>query len=263
MKKLYWQPLLAVVALTLAALACGPFSALSTGSLSTSTSNFSGEDIDQLNASLAIGAGELQVGGGGTDLVEAVFEYNIEEWAPISESSANGTTGRFTARQPAYEGIPIGDDVINRWDITFNDDVPLDLAVELGAGDSTLALQSLNLQDFSLNAGAGDVTIELGSANLTDVDIQAGVGKLDVDLTGNWESDADIRITGGVGDLNLLLPKDVGVIVNLSVGLGDINASGLNVDGDSYTNDAYGSSTVTLYVDFTGGVGAITLRVED
>jgi hypothetical protein len=44
-------------------------------------------------------------------------------------------------------------------------------------------------------------------------------------------------------------------------GLGKINAKGLNRAGDSYVNDAYGDSDVTLKVDVEGGVGQINLKV--
>ena len=44
-------------------------------------------------------------------------------------------------------------------------------------------------------------------------------------------------------------------------GLGKINAEGLNRVGDSYVNDAYGESDVTLNVDVQGGVGEINLEV--
>ena len=39
------------------------------------------------------------------------------------------------------------------------------------------------------------------------------------------------------------------------------NAKGLKKVGDSYVNDAYGESDVTLDVDVRGGVGEINLEV--
>ena len=44
-----------------------------------------------------------------------------------------------------------------------------------------------------------------------------------------------------------------------SLGVGDVSASGLNQNGDTYTNDSYGESDVTLNIDISGGVGQITL----
>jgi hypothetical protein len=44
-------------------------------------------------------------------------------------------------------------------------------------------------------------------------------------------------------------------------GLGQINAEGLQKQGDSYVNDAYGEFRVTLDVDIQGGFGQINLEV--
>jgi hypothetical protein len=68
---------------------------------------------------------------------------------------------------------------------------------------------------------------------------------------------------GGAGEATLRLLRDVGVRVDAERGLGEINASGLTKDGNTYTNDAYGSSDTTLSIDFEGGVGQVNLDVAD
>jgi hypothetical protein len=82
-----------------------------------------------------------------------------------------------------------------------------------------------------------------------------------VDLTGDYTQDFDASIQGGVGEATVLLPSAVGVKANAEGGLGKINAKGLKREGDSYVNDAYGNSSVTLSVDVQGGVGQINLEV--
>ena len=57
------------------------------------------------------------------------------------------------------------------------------------------------------------------------------------------------------------MPSGVGVKAKAEGGLGKINAEGLKKVGDSYVNDAYGESDVTLNVDVKGGVGEINLEV--
>jgi hypothetical protein len=51
------------------------------------------------------------------------------------------------------------------------------------------------------------------------------------------------------------------VRVNAEGGLGQIKAEGFQREDDSYVNDAYGDSDVTLDVDVRGGVGQINLEV--
>jgi hypothetical protein len=59
----------------------------------------------------------------------------------------------------------------------------------------------------------------------------------------------------------VLLPSEVGVKAKAEGCLGKINAEGLQRVGDSYVNDAYRESDVTLKVDVQGGVGEINLEV--
>ena len=68
-------------------------------------------------------------------------------------------------------------------------------------------------------------------------------------------------LQGGVGEATVRLPSEVGVRVEARGGLGQINAEGLQKQGDSYANDAYGDSEVTLDVDIQGGVRQINLEV--
>jgi hypothetical protein len=58
-----------------------------------------------------------------------------------------------------------------------------------------------------------------------------------------------------------MLPSGVGVKAKAQGGLGKVNAEGLKRVGDSYVNDAYGESDVTLNVEVQGGIGKINLEV--
>jgi hypothetical protein len=128
----------------------------------------------------------------------------------------------------------------NEWDISFNEVVPTDLVAKMGAGESDLDLDSLALKGLDLKMGAGKSTI---------------------DLTGDYAKGFDASIEGEVGEATVLLPSGVGVKAKAEGGLGKVNAEGLEKVGDSYVNDAYGESDVTLSVDVQGGVGEINLQV--
>jgi D-alanyl-D-alanine carboxypeptidase len=83
-----------------------------------------------------------------------------------------------------------------------------------------------------------------------------------MDLTGDWTDDLEADITGGVGEMTLGLPGNVGVLVDVTEGVGNVSASNLTKDGDTYTNDAYGESEVTLRFNITSAVGNINLEAE-
>jgi hypothetical protein len=187
-----------------------------------------------------MGAGELNLTGGADRLMEADFAYNVADWEPEVNYDVSGETGELIVEQGQGEGPPIGGDARNEWDIRFNDEVPTDLSVQMGAGESDLDLDSLTLRGLDLEMGAGRTTI---------------------DLTGAYEGDLVASIQGGVGEATVRLPSEVGVRVEAQGGLGQINAEGLQKEGEAYVNDAYGDSEVTLDVDIQGGVGQINLEV--
>jgi hypothetical protein len=198
------------------------------------------ENAQSARAELKMGAGELNITGGADQLMEGEFSYNVAEWKPKVSYNVSGDEGELVVKQGGTEGVHLDADGRNEWDIRLNDEVPTDLVVQMGAGESDLDLDSLAL---------------------TGVDLQMGAGKTTVDLTGDYAQNFDASIQGGVGEATVLLPSEVGVKAKAEGGLGKINAQGLQTVGDSYVNDAYGESDITLSVDVQGGVGEINLKV--
>ena len=198
------------------------------------------EDARSVRALLAMGAGELNVGGAAHALMEGDFSFNVSDWKPKVSYEVNGGKGELSVKQGSSKGARVGSGARNEWDVRLNDEVPTDLAVELGAGESDLDLDSLTL---------------------TGLDLQMGAGKTTVDLTGAYDRDFDASVQGGVGQAMVMLPSEIGVKATAEGGLGKINATGLTREGDAYVNDAYGDSDVTLKVDVEGGVGEINLKV--
>ena len=198
------------------------------------------EDAKSVRAHLTMGAGELKVGGAADALMEGDFSYNVAAWKPQIDYEVSGEKGDLTVEQGSGDDGRLGGGARNEWDLRFNDDVPTDLVVEMGAGESDLDLDSLTLTGLDLEMGAGETT---------------------VDLTGDYAQDFDASIEGGVGEATVLVPSEVGVRVRAEGGLGKINAEGFQREGEAYVNDAYGDSDVSLDVDVRGGVGTINLEV--
>jgi hypothetical protein len=198
------------------------------------------KNAQSTRAQLKMGAGELNLTGGADQLMEGEFSYNVSDWKPKVNYDVSGDTGELVVKQGRGGGVNLGGDARNEWDISFNDEVPTDLVVQMGAGESDLDLDSLALKGL---------------------DLQMGAGKTTVDLTGDYAQSFDASIQGGVGEATVLLPSEVGVKAKAEGGLGTINAEGLKKVGDSYVNDAYGESDVNLSVDVKGGVGEINLEV--
>src|SRR5215208_3050568 len=164
------------------------------------------ENAQSARAQLKMGAGELNITGGADQLMEGDFSYNVSEWKPKVRYDVSGKKGELVVKQGGSEGASLGAKARNEWDISMNDEVPTDLVVQMGAGESDLDLDSLSL---------------------TGLDLQMGAGKTTVDLTGDYDRDFDASIEGGVGEATVLLPSEVGVKAKAEGGLGKINAEGL------------------------------------
>ncbi|MGB6595697.1 MAG: toast rack family protein [Candidatus Acidiferrum sp.] len=193
-----------------------------------------------VHVSLEMGAGDLELSGGSSHLLEADFEYRPSSGTPQVDYSVSGTTGDLNITQQDTDKH-FGTTSDNHWILHLANDIPLEIKIDMGAGHGNLRLRDIDVTRLNLDMGAGQV---------------------DVDLTGNRKSDLTGDIEGGVGEANIRLPKNVGVIVNASGGIGTIEAPGLNHDGDEYTNDLYGKSPVTIHLKVEGGVGTIRLTTE-
>jgi hypothetical protein len=185
-------------------------------------------------------AGELSVGSGAKDLLEADFSYPGPSLRPQVEYDVSAGQGRLTIRQPgSVHGRGSGR---NTWDLRLSNKVPLELKVGQGAGRARLTL---------------------GGLSLSRLDVDIGAGETIVDLTGDWKHDLTAHIAGGVGRATVRLPSDVGVRASAQGGIGAIHVHGLTKDGDAYINEAYGKSPITVKVQVEGGVGEINLELAE
>lgn len=244
-------------------------SACTVGSIETGPTQTDHETVEVGSADTAVvhvamGIGKLVITGGADDLLEAEFIYNVPDWKPDIAYSVEDGNGRLQIQQPdsQVDGFP-DSDVENNWNLMFNNDLPLEMDIDLGVGESTLDLRSLNLTSLNLESGAGSTTVLADGSPLRSAEINAGLGEIKLDLSEGWEADATVSIDAGVGELTVVLPSDVGVIVDAELGIGDLHANGFTIQDDKYVNGAYGESEVTLTVDLHGGVGEVTLQLEE
>jgi len=209
------------------------------GKLRTETKSVELGDAKSVYAKINIGAGNLKVTGGAEKLLEADFTYNVAKLKPEVEF----TDGTLVVKHPDARGYRSPQDIKdfrNEWNLRLNNDVPMDLSLEMGAGTSDLQLAGLSL---------------------IGLDIMLGAGKSTVDLSGGWTRDLDLTINAGAANITVRLPKDIGVRVEVAA-MGRIEASGLKQDGYVYTNEAYGTSEVTLHITIEAGIGQINLQAE-
>jgi len=209
---------------------------LTLGELVTERENVALGGAQSVTVEIEMGLGDLTITDGAGELMEAEFEYNVAEWQPEIEYKVDNGRGRLLVRQPANDRWRVPNGTKNNWTIALNGDVPMELVLDVGIGDSHL---------------------ELGSLALSDIDVDAGIGNVTVDLTGSWADDVSVNIDGGIGNVNLELPSDVGVRLERDVGIGSIDIEGFHRKGDVFVNDAFGQTDVTIDLNIDAGIGRI------
>lgn len=170
--------------------------------------------------------GSVQMGGIGS----LQQEYNIA-----------GDTGYFTL---SWEGESFARPFLRNsdwvWDLSLNTDVPLELAVSMGAGSIDLDLSGIQISDLEVNAGVGRTVVVL----------PGGEGTLTA------------RIQGAVGEMILIVPEQKAVQVTYNTGLAAISVpEGFVKDGEGYTyNPAGVNSPEWVYLNVDQAIGRISIQ---
>jgi hypothetical protein len=190
-------------------------------------------------ATLRMGAGQLNLEGGSAHLLNADFHFDRAWDNPTVDYRLVGDQGILNVQQDA-DSLKFGPSD-NTWDLNFTNNVPLDLHVDMGAGQGNLKLRDMDVTNLELRMGAGQVQL---------------------DLTGPRKSDLNVTVKGGVGQATIRLPKDVGVSAHAAGGIGAVRTEGLNNNGGEYRNEAYGKTPHKITLDVQGGIGEIELIQE-
>lgn len=189
-----------------------------------------------------MGAGRLNLNGNADAMLDADFVYNQPEWKPEMTYVVQNGQGELVVSQPEQlHLLGLGGNRYE-WTLNLNNQIPLQVKIDLGAGETNLILGDLNLSRLELNSGAASAL---------------------VDLSGTHAANLDVLVQMGVGHLKLRLPRTVGVRVEMSGGLGDSGTGELIPLNGALVNEAYGQSDAQINVKVSGGIGAVTFELTD
>jgi hypothetical protein len=152
------------------------------------------------------------------------------------------------------------------WKIGLSQTVPMDLTVDVGSGQTDLALGGLLLSDLYVDYGSGAVNLQLPGDDY-DIRLDGGSGKLVAVLPQDGRH--ELELDGGSGAIDLFLPPNMGARVELDSGSGSVSLddrfeqiSGDDDDGvwETPNYDADGANSILVFID--GGSGAISIEPQ-
>ena len=166
--------------------------------------------------------------------------YLHSEWQPGGINNFNGKTQRLS------------------WDLALSPEIPLDLNISLGVGESTLDLSDLQVSAIDLNIGVGQTTVTLPVGEYQAY-VDGGVGQTSIELPAEGQIKLDVQ--GGVGEIVIYLPTDMAAKIYVDRGIAGLSVpSGLDKNEDTYTSPNFDSAENWVEIHLDQGVGNIAIR---
>jgi hypothetical protein len=281
-----WMMVVILVALALPTLACSITFNLPDRVETTTTRTFdvsesapTGDETTKIY--IEMGAGELEVSGGASQLIEGSVRYNVADWQP----SITRTTDQIEIIQGSDRSYSLSaNDVINEWNLQLGN-FPIDLEVQAGAYKGTLDLSGVPIKNLTVSDGASKGTINfdtlnpvamdrltyktgasqvdlegLGNANAREIVFEGGAGSYTLDFSGDLQQDLSVKLSAGMSNVRIEVPEDASIEVIVGGGLSNVSVSGTwTTTGDSYERLGSGPK-ITLTVSM--GLGNLELRVR-
>lgn len=200
------------------------------------------EGAEQAQVTLNPGAGSLYLDAlaDSNALLEGtVGERQGENVRQDFELQGNRAIYRLES-QGSFTSVDIGLGGEYGWDLGLNAGIPLDLRVELGAGEAEMDLRDLQVSDLAVDMG-------VGSANIT------------LPRSGRLSASID----GAIGQTVIIVPAGVGVRVSSDTGLANLSTpDGYQENGDTYTSPDYDQAEARVDLTVSQAIGNLVIREE-
>jgi len=170
-------------------------------------------------------------------------------------------------------------------------DVPLELTVDTGAGETHMDLTGLTVTRVNITHGVGSLKLTvddpqeavcrsldiacgvgemelrgLGNLMPETIDIKGGLGRAQLDFDGARPGRTQARLVVGIGNLDIELPAEFGIRVLKSGGASDslcIPMEHFERRAGAYVNPAYRDARQVVELSVKPGLGNATLTIRD
>jgi hypothetical protein len=236
-----------------------------------------------LDVQVRYGAGRFSVRPGPAELLYRMqLRYDEELFEPRTDF--DGRTLELGVEGNGRD-FRIGKHEGGEMDVELAPAVPMELAIEFGAGSADIDLGGLALTELDLRTGASEtlldvsrpnpVTLEegvlqvgaaeftarrLGNLNARRIEVNAGVGDVTIDLSGAWRQDGVVQVKMGLGSLELRLPEGLGVRLEPQTLLTSLDTQGLVKRGDVYYSPDWDRAERRITVQVEAAFGSVDVR---
>jgi hypothetical protein len=155
-----------------------------------------------------------------------------------TDFEVTGTTGHFEINSTSVVNFP-GSASWN-WDLSLSNEIPIDLELNMGAGDMNADLSDLELINLEVSQGVGEVSVILSSESNYNVDISQAIGSVVVDM-----------------------PKNAGIRLEFSRAISSLSMpEGFEQRGGFYYSSNYDQALYRIDIDVSQAIGSITIRYQ-
>jgi hypothetical protein len=233
-----------------------------------------------VNASLA--EGTLRIERGGKDLL---FSLDMEWDAANQTQRVDYEPGTYGRLRMNVDGRTPEDNL--NTNLLLTDEIPLELQIKSGVGETTLDLTGLRVDSIGLNHGVGRLVLMVdesqpnscdrfeancgvgemilgGLANLAPrrIDFTGGVGRARLLFSGENSRDMEARIEVGIGSVEIVLDEELGVRLRSSGGLSSslsLPSGRFQKNGKYYTTSNYDRAQQRLDLAIKTGLGSVEI----
>jgi hypothetical protein len=249
------------------------------------------ESNDSLRLRVNLSGGSLRLTPAEqTELYDYSMRYDASRYRVERQfDSASRTLAlRLEGGRRTLQALAKDDEERARLSLAVARNVPLDVALHLGAVEAELdfgglAVDQLNVESAAsatslrfgtpnprrmraLRFDVGAASIEangVGNANVEHIDVDCGAGALTVDFSGAWSADIDARLRVRLGAVTLRVPREIGIRARVDLTVGDFSGEAFRERDGAHYSENWEAAQRRLTIDASMLLGSLEIERID
>lgn len=204
--------------------------------------SYATQGSDQGIIQLSPGVASLAIKPGTEDdvLLSGTIPESTRAQTITQQSQVEGGVIKVTLQSGGYRVfIPWGETNLSTWDLEISPSIPVNLNVNMGAGDAKIDMNSLLISGLSYEAGIGQVKLSLPEA-------------------GSFSG----KVSSAIGQITLVVPDEVGLQIETGTALvvRSIPANYIKIAENLYRSPNYDMATSKINLQVDLAIGQILVQ---